>query len=215
MAKTKEESKPAVDEVAEQLKRLGAELMAAAEDVDTREAKLHEVEAFLGKLTVKDFPDLAESPVVQSFVQMLGGGDLQPGQTARRGTLAERTRDWTWRDLDQFPKVMFTPRETIPLTWNGLSVQLVDDVEVTLPKPFHDIYQEHRRAIQQAARHEAYLMGKSDQPPDPNWLTDESARVRAWSIAGRPYGKMSATLTVGRIADVEGEAAPAEEEKSG
>jgi|GEM_PF-4803148 len=174
---------PDKDAVAEQLKALAGELVAVADKPETRGTVLEKLEGFLSSLRVSDFPELAESPVVQSFLAMMGG-DMKPGEVKARGTLAERTREWTERDLAEFEYVTFIPRETIPITWNGITIQLGDDVECRIPKPFYNIYLEHRKAQKQAEIHSDYMQGFSPVPPDRNWLTDDSASVRAYSLLG-------------------------------
>ncbi len=184
-----EEVVPATDDVAAQLRRLGNELAQVADDVVARGAKLKEVEAFLGNLKVKDFPELAESAVVQSFVKLMGGGDLKPGQVKNPGTLGQVERSWSWRDVDEeFDKLTVVPFENIPITWNGLRIYLTARVPNTIPRPFYDIYMDHLRAQAMAKVHEDYLSGMSDVPPDPMWTSEGGAVVRAWSLMGRPYG---------------------------
>jgi hypothetical protein len=198
------------DDVAAQLAKLGAELQAVAGDKLAREAKLKEVEKVLGNLQVKDFPDLAESPVIQSFVQMVGLGDLKPGEVRNRGTLAERVRDWSWGDVQakvksgEFQLRRFTPAETVDLIWNGLTLRVVQDQECEIPDVFYALYTARRRAIQQAAINERYLTGQSDQPPHPNWQNEETAFVRAWSMQGRG-GTSGGHLSTGPIIESEGE----------
>jgi hypothetical protein len=178
-------------DVAAQLAALAGKLSEAAEDEAAKAAALKEIEEFLGNIPMKNFPDLAESPAVQSFVRMLGVGDLRPGEVAKRGTLAERQRDWTMRDLETFKQVTLTPRETLTVTFNGLSVQFIDDQEITVPEPFANIYREHRKALEQAKVHEDYMLGYTDRAPDHNWVTSESATVRAFSQMGpRPDPRM-------------------------
>ena len=174
---------PDKDAVAEQLKALAGELAAVADNPEVRGTTLSKLEGFLSNLRIADFPELADSPVVQSFLSMMGG-EMQPGETKHRGTLAERTRDWTWRDLGEMEQMTFTPRETIAITWNGLTVQLGDDVECRIPRPFYDIYMEHRKAMKQADIHSDYMQGFSSQLPHPNWFTDDTAHVRANSTMG-------------------------------
>lgn len=195
------ETKPTVDEVTEELKRLGAGLIAVADQAEARTAKIHEIEEFFGKLSLRDFADLAESEVVQNFVKLFENtAGMAPGETRKRGTLAEVRKEWSIRDLAQFPlSPRFVPNETIPITWNGITVYLQEDVECQVPIPFYDIYREHRRALRQAALHEQYLMDMSDTPPDSNWLTPESAKVRAMSQLGRPYKKPGGSISVGAL----------------
>jgi len=52
---------------------------------------------------------------------------------------------WTFRDMEQFKKVTFIPEETVPVTFNGLTYNLIADYEVTVPEPIFNIYREYRR----------------------------------------------------------------------
>jgi hypothetical protein len=219
MAKTP--TAPPKDELAAQLAQLGGELQAVANDEIARTEKLKEVEAVLGQVQVKDFPDLAESPVIQSFIQMLGMGDLTPGETRNKGTLAERTRNWSWGDIQAGVRsgaiklCRFVPAETIELTFNGLALRVVADQECEVPEMFYDIYRDRRRALGEAAKNEAWMLGKSTQAPHPDWQTPEGASVRAWSmqaeaVAGRPGG----VLTTGPIRELSSMPAATPEEAS-
>jgi hypothetical protein len=174
----------APDEMTALLQQAAAQLARAADDRENRSVALKTVEATLSKISIKDFPGLAESPIVQAFLKAVGADDLAPGEVRNRGTLAERVRDWSPQDMRQFPTKTFTPRETIPVTFNGLTYQLVDDQEVTVPEPIYTIYQEHRRALAQAKIHEDYLQGYSNVPPDANWMAESSAKVHAFSQMG-------------------------------
>ena len=193
------------DDVALKMRQLGSELVAVANDQIARAAKLKEVEHFLGNLKVKDFPELAESSVIQQFVQMFDTKGMRPGETRNAGTLAAIEHEWSWSDIQdgvrsgKLPLVRFTPNETIKVTFNGLQLQLIADQECEVPRCFFDIYMEHRKALRQAVVNENYLMGISDVPPDPNWMTPESAIVRAWSTQGRRYGRVSGHLGTGPI----------------
>ena len=187
--------KPEADELAAQLRRLGQELVDVADDSFARTAKLREVESFLGKLRVADFPDLAESPVIQGFVRMFADTvGLKPGETKNKGSLAEFGRDWTWDDVCRsFPSKVLIPIDSVPLTWNGVGPLYVrQGEEVSIPEPFYDLYREHVRALRQADIHMDYMMGRSDRPPDPAWFSDHTAKARAQSQMKGPTGQPGA-----------------------
>lgn len=201
-----EELTPEPDDVAAELSRLGAELQAVAGNKLAREAKLKEVERVLSKLRIEDFEELSESPTIQKFVAMLAKtDDMRPGEVKNKGTLAEVQRDWTWRDIQdmvrsgQMPLVRLTPGETITLTFQGLALRVNANEECEIPRCFYDIYRDHVKAINQAAINERWLMGVSDVPPDPNWMTPMSAIVRAHSMQGQERGLKSGFLTTGVI----------------
>ena len=203
MAKSVPEPQPEETDESTALLEQAAQLLGkAASDRKNRDQALKEVEGVLSKLKMVDFPELAESPIVAAFVKAMGMGDLKPGEVKNKGTLAEREREWNYKDLQdpgQFKQVTFTPAETVPITWNGLSFQLVADEEITVPEPIWNVYREHREALKQAGINERYLMGQSDIAPHPNWQTAEAALVRAWSTRQGPNGQKSGRLGVGAI----------------
>ena len=197
-----EEPREDTDESTVLLEQAAALLGKAAADRKNRDATLKELEATLSKLKLADFPELAESPIVAAFAKAMGQGDLTPGQVKNPGTLAQREREWSYKDLEdvkQFGKKTFTPNENLPVTWNGLTYYLQNDVEITVPEPIWNIYREHREAMKQAGINERYLMGVSDEAPHPNWQTDGSALVRAWSARKGPSGQSSGRLGTGLI----------------
>jgi hypothetical protein len=98
-----------------------------------------------------------------------------------------------------FRLIKFTPNENLPLGWNGLTIQVRAEQETELPEPFYNVYKERKYALQQAVKNEAYLMGYSDEAPDPSWQTPEGAVVRALSVGGRRYGKPGGSIGVGPI----------------
>lgn len=172
------------DAAAADLEKAARLLAKAARNRQDRAATLKEVEGVLSKLNVRDFPELAESPIVRSFLQAMGVNDLRPGETRNANTLAERSREWTERDMEQFPTRTFEPRGTMPIIYHGLTYQLIDGQEVTYPEPIYSEYLRVREAQRQAEIDEAYLQGYSDVPPRPDLIVDSSAKVRAFSQLG-------------------------------
>lgn len=70
-------------------------------------------------------------------------GDLEPG-TIHHGLKVI----WTYKKMcERFPIVSFVPEEHIPLTWNGVRVQAIANIEMHVPKPFYDMYIKHRRGV--------------------------------------------------------------------
>ena len=60
---------------------------------------------------------------------------------------------WTYQDLvKMFPIVTFLPDETILLTFNGVSVQAIANLEMHVPKCFLDIFQRHKRELQSSGK---------------------------------------------------------------
>ena len=187
------------DEATAALEQAATLMAKAAKDRKNRDVLLKEAEAALAKVPIGLMPDLAESPVVKTLLSALGIKDLQPGQVANKGTVVEREREWTWADVNAtFALKTFTPDESLPLTFQGLTLHIFSGEECTIPECFYEIWRQHKYAMKQAAIHERYLLGQSDKPPDPNYFTDETARVRAFSMLG-PRGQSAGTLTTGRV----------------
>jgi urocanate hydratase len=188
------------DAISAMLAEAGVLLGKAASNKKKRNATLKEVEGILSKVKLTDFEDLAESPVIQAFMKMMGVSDLQPGQVINKGTLAERGRDWTLSDMAKMEHVTFIPAFSDDFTWNGVGpFRLVAGEETTVPEPIYSRYREILFLRKQSQQHINWLMGKTDYAPHPMLQTIEGARVRAQSLDGRPFGVQSATLGVGVI----------------
>ena len=186
--------------------RQAAELLGkAASDRTNRNTYLKDAESALGKIRIIDYPELAESPIIQNFVKAMGMSGLQPGEVKNKGTLAEREREWTMHDVRVavargiFKLRTFTPNENLTLVWNGVEIQIIANEECTLPDVFHDVYRERQEALRQGRLHVEWLMGRSSQQPNINWVTPEGAIVRAWSKQGEALGLVSGFLGVGPI----------------
>lgn len=192
------------EEAIKELETAAALMNRAAKDRANRAQILKDVDGVLGKIKISDFPDLVESPAVQVFLKLMGKDDLNPGEVKNKGTLAEREREWTMRDVHakvqsgEFKLHKFTPNKSMPLTFQGLTIYIKEGEECELPDCFYDIYRDHLKAVKQAEHHVQYLMGQRDDPPDRNYMTPESAYVRAFSKLGKG-GQSSGTLTTGRV----------------
>lgn len=81
------------------------------------------------------------------------GTPLKPGMIVRHGK-GKRKIPYTMKDLRElFPMVTFIPEENVPVTYNGITVYLQADQEVTIPSCFKTVYDDHRRLDRLAARH--------------------------------------------------------------
>ncbi len=177
------------DDVASQLAKLGAELSLVATDKNKRTAKLREVEAFLGRLKIDDFPELAESPTIQNFVKLLAPSDLRPGEVRNPGTLAEVRREWSREEFRKTEQMTFVPRETVKLIVNGVEFSVVDNgEEQTIPRAHYDVYLGRQRALRNAAQNERWALGLTDVPPDPSWITNSAIKIRALGKGAIGYG---------------------------
>ncbi len=68
-------------------------------------------------------------------------------------TIGSSKTPYTYKDLDgMFPAVTFTPEETIPLTYQGVSVQALSGWEMCVPECFKRVYDNHRREKRQFSK---------------------------------------------------------------
>jgi len=190
---------PSQDEARARLREIALQFADSVGDEEASAAKVKEALEFLSRLTIKEFQEWADHPFIEMLRSQISLAGLAPGEVRNRGTLAEVVRDWTYADLTKLETIRFTPTETIVVTFNGLPLQFVEDVECEAPKPYYDILQARKFARQQARLNEAYMLGKSPIAPHPNWQTPEGAEVRAWSMQGAAYGRPGGYLGVGPI----------------
>lgn len=178
------------------LAQLATLFQTAAKNKGIRTDRFEEIERLLAKLGPNDYPELLESPVVQGFLDQLAERtearhpDDLPGTIYNLGQLSATKKRWQWRDLAQFPQVTFTPNETIPVTWNGLMIVLQADLEMTVPEPFKQVYDEHKRALETGRQHVAYLFRQRDaidvNRADPSVIGPQSGLVRGHGQGAGP-----------------------------
>jgi hypothetical protein len=205
------EESVAQEEVAEAgafdfLKRLGTALLESGGGRAERNKTLAELEAVLVKLSPRDYPELAENPVIQQFLEVMAerkaeASDDPPGTIYNAGTLAATKKRWQWRDLARFPVVTFTPNETIPVTFQGLTLMLIADTEMAVPSIFKDIYDERRRGHETAREHAAFLFRQRDQidptRADPSVVGYSSGLVRGHGMGRDGYRPGAGAFPIG------------------
>jgi len=60
---------------------------------------------------------------------------------------------WTRADVDKiFPIVSLIPEQTIRVTYNGVSYQLIQDLEMVVPSVIRDIYNNSRKRVRQGTQ---------------------------------------------------------------
>ncbi len=92
--------------------------------------------------------------LAKEIVEELENEDALPDEERRPGMVHKGVKiAYTMNDLKaMYPEFPFTPEENIPIIFQGVRVDLFEGKEVTLPKIFYDIYQEHRRNERLAGR---------------------------------------------------------------
>ncbi len=195
------------DEATAELARLGQVLIATAGDKQKQKAASDELVALLARLTPKDFPNLAENPVVLQFMEQVAqqraeGSDDPPGTIYNRGSVAVHSKPWRFTDLKSPPPEWrpgqplppghcewvwdYVPQKTTTATWNGLTVQFFAEQPWSGPKCFVDVLQESRRLERVAHEHAAYMFKNGGVPSDPGVINQGTRNVRAHSSAGGP-----------------------------
>lgn len=193
------------DEATAELARLGQALIASAGKKHEQQAAVASLEKLLGSLKPKDFPDLAENPVVMQFLESLAqqratNSDDPPGTIYNRGTIAVHSKPWTWNDLkspqggwrpgEPLPQgcvewvYEYTPDRTVLVTYNGLSVQFFAEQPWTGPKCFTDLLREQRRLERVGHEHVSYMFKSGGLPSDLGVINEGTRRVRSASSAG-------------------------------
>jgi len=91
-------------------------------------------------------------------------GERVPGKTVK----GVKTM-WTYQDLcNRFSMVSFIPDETIPLTYNGVKVWAFAGIEMKVPKPFQNIYEQHKAELRPRKPMDGITidLGAGALPPD-------------------------------------------------
>ncbi len=172
----------APDDVFQQLVQLAQAAGGVAKKKQERGAILDQVADLLNKLDPQAYSELLEHPAVAKLTEQVvqakvANNDVPPG--ADLGPAIGK-KPWTARDLapDRMDQATWTPRMSCPITYNGITLYVQEDVEITTPKCFKDIHDESRLRMRHAKEHIDYIMRKRDSVSDPTMLTDGSMRVR-------------------------------------
>jgi len=128
-------------------------LRQAQQKRSSKEALAVITEAF-GKLDDASLAEIANTPIVKNIiakVSTIGEDRLPPGAYIRdKDDRVVGRVPWTERDiLDAYPMVTFTPIETIPVTFQGHTIQFYAMQEIKCPSIFVDIYKQHLEATRE------------------------------------------------------------------
>ena len=139
---------------------------------------LDKVAELLNNLDPVAHAELLSHPVVEKLTGEVikakeQSGELMPGSSLGQ---AIGKKPWTWRDLaeDKMEWATYTPRRTVPVTYNGLTYYFQEDVTVRCPKCFVDIEEESRRNTRLGKEHLDYMFRKRDTISDPGLLAGGS-----------------------------------------
>ena len=98
-------------------------------------------------------PSEAQEIVTELKPELKAKAKSQPVERVPGLTIAGSKTTYTYRDLcEMFPIVSFIPEETIPLTFQGVSVQAIEGLEMHVPECYKRIYDNHRKALREAGK---------------------------------------------------------------
>ena len=115
-----------------------------------RKAHAHkEVEKAVKKLDSGEVKELAQEIIkAGEEIEKEEEKGRVPGKTIKGYKVG-----YTYADLCKiFPIVSFTPEETVPLTWNGVTVQALEGIEMHVPQCYKTLYDNHRQALRLAGK---------------------------------------------------------------
>lgn len=182
---------PTRDEVNDELRSLAATLFKVADDKAERNRVLDQLEVFLGRLSAKDYPDLADSEIVQTFVERLAQRRAEtssdpPGTIYNRGSLNQYKKSWTEHDLAKsgMGLVEFEVAEPEVVVWNGMRRDYEPGVTYRDYKCFVDTMRERTRNIRLAHEHAEYMFRMRQGLSDSSIASIGTARVRGTADRG-------------------------------
>ena len=123
----------------------------------------------LGNLSDESVAEIINTPIVKGIIEKAsttGPDRLPPGSHIRdkEDRIIGRV-PWTTQDiLDTYPMVNYTPPETIPVTFQGHTVQFYSMMEIRCPSIFVDIYKQHMEATREQGALNAKALGDNFGP---------------------------------------------------
>lgn len=194
------------------LAQLSQYIVKAQTDKQRRNKHVEDAVAFLSRLSVKDYPELAENPVLVKFIEdvqavKMKDPTIPPGTIMNKGTLAENKKPWTVQDLKSPPADWdgvsplppghtqwhrFTPERNQTVVFDGIRVNLFRRREFYGPKIFYDLYVQSIDAEEAAEQHAAFMFrAEGAAPPsDPTILNEGTAAVRSTVTKGTYFPGM-------------------------
>ena len=101
------------------------------------------------KRAVAQILERAENPeeVLLAVAEDLEQAEVEATEPRVPGKVVHGQKtSWTLGDIEKiFPVVEFTPDDTVNITWNGVSKQLIAGVSQLMPTCFRDLYLETKR----------------------------------------------------------------------
>ena len=131
---------------------------------------------------IKRIPDANEAMAVLDELKEEVGQRVieQPTERVPGLTVGGTKTTWTYKDCeDKFPYVKFMAEETVPLTFQGVTVQAFAGFEMHVPECFKKIYDNHRKEARLASKDSYKEAGLRDLGPMvAGALSDDFAPVK-------------------------------------
>ena len=168
-----------------------AALDKAAKDSDEERAAASAIFDALDKFDDETQKRIMRHPALRGLFQTLttvdepANGDDPPGTIYYRSVMGEKhpwtKKPWTWQEAwRRFPTKTWTNVDRkVDLGWQGLLVSLGPMQEVTLPEPFHGVWQRWLIDLKDAREHAEFLFKKRESVRDDSILTAAGMQARA------------------------------------
>ena len=187
-----DEAAPSEANVTDELKALASKLYRVAEDKAERGKTLDELETFLARLPSKDFPELAQSEIVQNFVEMMMARssetrpDDPPGTVYNRGAINQYKKAWTEEDLrrSDIAVMEFEVNEPETVVWCGIRRDYQPGTVYYDYRCFVDLIREKARNLRLAEEHVAYMFKRRNSLTDITIANMSTARIRGTADQG-------------------------------
>ena len=171
---------------------------ALAKKRDTKDV-LDKVGTLLNSLDPVAYTDVLAHPVVEKLTGLVVQAKAQDKTLQAGSDLGQAIgkKPYTLDDIqpDKMDWVEYTPRRSVPVTWNGITYYFQEDVTVYCPKCFVDIEEESRRNNRLAREHINFMFRKADDVSDRTILSDGTGRIRGMHTGG--------SSSVGKGLDIE------------
>lgn len=176
------------DEVFKQLAEFAALMGDSAKKKADQKRIMDQVANLLNTLDPNAYADVLAHPVVEKLTGAVIKAKEADGSLAAGADLGKAIgkKPYTWDDVqpDVMEWVEYTPRRSVPVTWNGLTFYFQEDVTVRCPKCFVDIEEESRRNSRLAREHTNFMFRKTNDVSDRTILADGTGRVRGRFTGG-------------------------------
>lgn len=175
-----------------------------------RDKAINEAIDLLGKLDPIKYPDIADNPAVQSFIDRVmsvrvQSADVPPGTLIGSG-MSATIKPWSWADLlkgkdvpvDEvarranageliFPWVEYRPMKTTFVGWNGLHVYFRARQLVYVCKVFVDVFEESLNNEEFGEQHAAWLFNTPGVAPNRDFFSTTAPNIKAMDMSKGEY----------------------------